>query len=130
MSRAVERCAVDQSCCAGDVLATMNKSRISPPSFGLPGRNPTEGVILPEAATKPKPTVAATREEVQAILTALKGKPVARAAAGVMEFTGVRGKPADCAGKSGTALSSISMFAARSGTGKKGSPRQRAVSAS
>jgi len=56
----------------------------------LPGRNPVEGVILPEAATKPKPTVAATREEVQAILTALKGKPVARAAVGVMAFTGVR----------------------------------------
>jgi len=56
----------------------------------LPGGNPTEGVILPESATKPKPTVAATREEVQAILTALKGKPVARAAVGVMAFTGVR----------------------------------------
>ena len=56
----------------------------------LPGSNPTEGVILPEAATKPKPTVAATREEVQAILTALKGKPVARAAVAVMAFTGVR----------------------------------------
>ena len=56
----------------------------------LPGRNPVEGVILPEAATKPKPTVAATREEVPAILTALKGKPVARAAVAVMAFTGVR----------------------------------------
>src|SRR5262249_17078348 len=29
----------------------------------LSGRNLVEGVILPEAATKPKPTVAATREE-------------------------------------------------------------------
>ena len=47
-------------------------------------------VILPESATKPKPTGAATREEVQAILTALKGKPVARAAVAVMAFTGVR----------------------------------------
>jgi len=56
----------------------------------LSGENPTEGVILPESATKPKPTVAATREEVQAILTALKGKPVARAAVGVMAFIGVR----------------------------------------
>src|SRR5262249_35624167 len=56
----------------------------------LPGRNPIEGVILPEAATKPKPTVAATREEVPAILTALKGKPVARAAVAVMAFTGIR----------------------------------------
>jgi len=56
----------------------------------FPGGNPAEGVILPESATKPKPTVAATREEVQGILTALKGKPVARAAVGVMAFTGVR----------------------------------------
>jgi integrase len=56
----------------------------------LPGGNPTEGVILPESATKTKPTVAATREEVQATLTALKGKPVARAAVAIMAFTGVR----------------------------------------
>ena len=56
----------------------------------FPGRNPTEGVILPESATKPKPPVAATRDEVQAILTALKGKPVERAAVAVMAFTGVR----------------------------------------
>lgn len=56
----------------------------------LPGRNPVEGVIIPESATKPKPTVAATRDEVQTILTALKGKPVSRAAVGVMALTGVR----------------------------------------
>ena len=56
----------------------------------LPGRNPVEGVILPESATKPKPTVAASRDEVQAILPALKGKPMARAAVAVMAFTGVR----------------------------------------
>jgi integrase len=62
----------------------------------LPDRNPVEGVILPESATKAKPTVAASREEVQATLTALKGKPVARAAVGVMAYTGCR--PSECRG--------------------------------
>jgi integrase len=52
--------------------------------------NPVKDVILPESATKPKPTVAATREDVQAILAALKGKPLARSAVGIMAFTGVR----------------------------------------
>ena len=56
----------------------------------FPGKNPTDEVMIPESATKPKPTVAATRDEVQAILTALKGKLVARAAVAVMAFTGVR----------------------------------------
>ena len=56
----------------------------------FPGANPVQQVMIPEAATKLKPTVAATRDEVQAIFTALKGKPVARAAVAVMAFTGVR----------------------------------------
>ena len=56
----------------------------------FPGKNPTDEVMIPESATKPKPTVAATRDEVQAILTGLKGKLVARAAVAVMAFTGVR----------------------------------------
>src|SRR5262249_35447439 len=52
--------------------------------------NPAEGVILPEYAAQPKPTEAATREEVQALLVALKGKPLARAAIGIMASCGVR----------------------------------------
>jgi len=62
--------------CTGDLPAT-------------PG-NPVKDAIIPESAAKPKPTVAATREELQAILAALKDKPVARAAVAVMAFTGVR----------------------------------------
>lgn len=57
-----------------------------PAQFG----NPVKDVILPESATKAKPTVAATREDVQAILVALKGKPLPRAAVGIMAYTGVR----------------------------------------
>jgi len=56
----------------------------------FPGGNPAEEVMLPETATKPQPTVASTRDEVQAILKALKSKPVARAAVAAMAFTGVR----------------------------------------
>jgi integrase len=52
--------------------------------------NPVKDVILPECATQAEPTVAATREDVQAILVALKGKPLARAAVGIMAFCGVR----------------------------------------
>jgi integrase len=53
-------------------------------------KNPVEGVILPESATQPEPTEAATREEVQALLTALKGQPLARAAVSILSFCGVR----------------------------------------
>jgi len=56
----------------------------------FPGANPAEEVMIPEAATKPKPRVAATRDDVQTILAVLKGKPVARAAVAVIAFTGVR----------------------------------------
>ncbi len=52
--------------------------------------NPASCARIPESATKPKRTVAATREDVQAILVALKGKPLARAAVGIMAFCGVR----------------------------------------
>jgi hypothetical protein len=60
--------------------------------------NPASCALIPESATEPKRTVAATREDVQAILVALKGKPLARAAVGIMV----------CGGKSGTASRSIS----------------------
>jgi integrase len=53
--------------------------------------NPASCARIPdELATKPTRTVAATREEVQAILTALKGKPLARAAVAILAYTGVR----------------------------------------
>jgi len=52
--------------------------------------NPASRALIPEAATQPGRTVAATREEVQAILTALKGMPLARTAVAVMAYTGVR----------------------------------------
>ena len=45
---------------------------------------------MPKSATEPEATIASTREEVQAILVALKGKPLARAAVGIMAFCGVR----------------------------------------
>jgi integrase len=56
----------------------------------FPAGNPVKDVILPETASDPKPTVAATFEDVQAILAALKGKSLARAAVGIMAYTGVR----------------------------------------
>jgi integrase len=52
--------------------------------------NPASCALIPESATEPKRTVAATRGEVQAILAALKGSPLARAAVGIMAFCGVR----------------------------------------
>jgi integrase len=52
--------------------------------------NPASRALIPESATKPKRTVAATREEVQAILTALKGMPLERAAVAIIACTGVR----------------------------------------
>jgi integrase len=53
--------------------------------------NPASCARIPdELATKPKRTRAATREDVKAILAALKGKPLARAAVGIMAFCGVR----------------------------------------
>jgi integrase len=54
------------------------------------GDNPADDVILPKAAIQPEPTEAATREEVQALLKALKGEPLARAAVGILAYTGVR----------------------------------------
>jgi integrase len=53
--------------------------------------NPASCARIPdELATKPKRTVAAAREDVQAILAALKGKPLARAAVAILAYTGVR----------------------------------------
>jgi integrase len=52
--------------------------------------NPASCARIPESATEPKRTIAATREDVQAILVALKGKPLARAAVGIIVYTGVR----------------------------------------
>jgi len=52
--------------------------------------NPASRARIPETASDPKRTVAATFEEVQAILRALKDMPLERAAVGIMAFTGVR----------------------------------------
>src|SRR6187397_3081884 len=52
--------------------------------------NPASGARIPESAGAPKRTVAATFEEVRGILRALKGKPLERAAVGVMALSGVR----------------------------------------
>ena len=52
--------------------------------------NPARRARIPDAATEPRRTVAATREQVQAILTALKGNVLARAAVAIVALTGVR----------------------------------------
>lgn len=52
--------------------------------------NPASRALIPELATEPKRTIASSREEVQAILTALKGKPLELAAVAIVALTGVR----------------------------------------
>jgi integrase len=52
--------------------------------------NPASCALIPESATEPKNTVAASREEVQATLEALKAMPLERAAVALIAFTGVR----------------------------------------
>jgi len=52
--------------------------------------NPASCALIPESATEPKNTIAASREEVQATLEALKAMPMERAAVALVAFTGVR----------------------------------------
>jgi integrase len=52
--------------------------------------NPASRARIPESAMAPKRTVAATFEEVQGYLRALKGLPLERAAVGIMALSGVR----------------------------------------
>lgn len=52
--------------------------------------NPASRARIPDFAAEPGSTVAATREQVSAILAALKGLPLERAADGIVAFTGVR----------------------------------------
>jgi integrase len=52
--------------------------------------NPASCALIPEAAVEPEETVAATREEVQGALAALKEMPLERAAVALVAFTGVR----------------------------------------
>lgn len=52
--------------------------------------NPASRARIPDCAVMPESTIAATREQVSAILAALKGLPLERAAAGIVAFTGVR----------------------------------------
>ena len=52
--------------------------------------NPASCALIPESATEPRATVAATREEVQGYLAALKDKPLERAAVALMAFCGTR----------------------------------------
>ena len=54
------------------------------------GQNPAEDVLIPESASTPEPTEAATLEEVKAILSALKDELMARAAVAIMANTGIR----------------------------------------
>jgi integrase len=60
--------------------------------------NPASYALIPEAATEPKETVAATRENVKAILARLadKGMLVERAAVALIAYTGIR--PGECRG--------------------------------
>jgi integrase len=52
--------------------------------------NPASRARIPETATEPETTVAATFEDVQAILAALKEMPLERAAVALAAFTGAR----------------------------------------
>jgi integrase len=52
--------------------------------------NPASRARIPESAIEPTRTVAATFEEVQGYLEALKGRPLERAAVGIMALSGVR----------------------------------------
>jgi integrase len=60
----------------------------------FPGKNasenPASSAMIPEAASEPCPTTAATREEVMAILGALKDMPLERAAVATVTMLGVR----------------------------------------
>lgn len=49
--------------------------------------NPASRALIPEAVTEPKRTVASTRDEVQAIVAALKGKPLERAVVAIVALT-------------------------------------------
>jgi len=60
--------------------------------------NPASRALIPEAATEPRETVAATREDVKAILARLadEGMLVERAAVALIAYTGIR--PGECRG--------------------------------
>lgn len=74
------------------ILYAMFKLAINIGEFPEGRENPVADAMIPRSAMakSPKATVASTREEVQTILVALKGKPLARAAVGIVAFTGVR----------------------------------------
>jgi len=52
--------------------------------------NPAHEALLPACAKKPKPTKVAKHEEVKAILEALEGLPLERAAVAIIAMTGMR----------------------------------------
>jgi len=52
--------------------------------------NPASCARIPESATQPKRTVAATREEVQGVLAVLRVRPLERAVVAIVALTGVR----------------------------------------
>jgi len=52
--------------------------------------NPASGALIPESATEPGKPEAATRDEVIALLAALKDMPLERAAVAIIAMTGVR----------------------------------------
>ena len=54
------------------------------------GDNPASKAMIPESASEPRQTVAASREQVKAILVALKDMPLERAAVAIVAMLGVR----------------------------------------
>lgn len=52
--------------------------------------NPASRALIPDTAAEPRSTVAASRADVTAYLTALKANPLARAAVALIALTGVR----------------------------------------
>jgi integrase len=52
--------------------------------------NPASRALIPESATEPGKPAAATREDVQAFLVALREMPLERAAVAIIAYTGVR----------------------------------------
>jgi integrase len=52
--------------------------------------NPASKAMIPESASEPRETVAASREQVKAILAALKDMPLERAAVAIVAMLGVR----------------------------------------
>lgn len=90
--------------------------------------NPASCALIPESATQPRETVAASREDVKAILARLgaKGLMIERAAVALIACTGVR--PGElrggCDGRNGTGARPTSRSRGRCGMRSKGPQRR------